>query len=384
MRRSALVLFGLTAACRGEGPPETSTLGAGPGSTSVISGSSGTGAGHTSSTAGVSSGTASTSTSSPSTSEASEASAASGSVTENATTFDVGWDKDFGDTTPAGCQGKIDFLFVLSEHGTLKDEHAELAAAFPKWIETIESKFESFDVHVMVVGSDDVWGRSACNSWCEDGCVYGDGCCPWFNPEKDGQMCCGEEEYPCEMMGLLTTCDWTMGAGTVFPAGNDASNKPCKFAGGHRYMTSEEPDLAEAFLCAARVGWGGYNRGGDALMQAISSSLNGPGGCNEGFLRDDALLMVTFLAPGGDDSKTFPYQWEWYDAVVEAKHGDPGSVIALSLSNVECPKIYDEPCQFAKLFPHHVIGDCCDEPYAPAFDEATDLVEVACEAFIPQ
>jgi len=55
-------------------------------------------------------------------------------------------------------------------------------------------------------------------------------------------------------------------------------------------MTSEEPDLAAAFTCAARVGWGGYNRGGDALMQAISPSINGPGGCNEGFLRDEKPL----------------------------------------------------------------------------------------------
>ena len=314
-----------------------------------------------------------------------EVSAASDTVSATTLVHDVGWDKDIGDATPAGCQGKIDFLFVMSEHGTLKKAHPGLAAAFPKWIETIESKFESFDVHVMVVGSDDIWGRTHCNSWCEDGCVYGDACCPWSDPENNGQMCCGEEDYPCELMGLLTDCDWTMGAGTVFPAGNDASNELCKFVGGHRYMTSAEPDLAEAFTCAARVGWGGYNRGGDALMAAISPALNGPGGCNEGFLRDDALLMITFLAPGSDQSKTFPYPWQWYDAVVEAKHGDPGSVIALSLSNgkVECPENWDTPCEFAKMFPYHVIGDN-DGPYASAFDEATDLVEAACEVFIPQ
>ena len=71
-----------------------------------------------------------------------------GSDTDSATTLvhDVGWDNDIGDTTPPGCQGKIDFLFVMSEHGTLKEAHPGLAAAFPKWVETIESKFESFDV----------------------------------------------------------------------------------------------------------------------------------------------------------------------------------------------------------------------------------------------
>jgi len=376
----------LAAGCSGEAAPPTSTgevlpsistSGGSSMSTSSTAGTSGTSSGASSGAS-----TASTSTSSPSTSEAS---AASGSVTENATTFDVGWDKDFDDPTPAGCQGKIDFLFVLSEHGTLKDEHAELAVAFPKWIETIESKFESFDVHIMVVGSDEFWGGYWCNESCEQQCMYGDECCSLNVPPGDqGELCCQIEDFPCSLMNLVTACDETLGAGVVFPAGQEASNEPCKFVGGHRYMTSEEPDLAEAFTCAARLGWGGYNRGGDALMQAISPSLNGPGGCNEGFLRDDALLMITWLAPGFDDSKNVVYQWEWYDAVVEAKHGDPGSVIALSLSNIECPKIHDEPCQFAKLFPHHVIGDCCDEPYAPAFDEATDLVEAACEAFIPQ
>ena len=148
-------------------------------------------------------------------------------------------------------------------------------------------------------------------------------------------------------------------------------------------MIKEQPNLAEAFTCAAKVGTSGYNRLGDALVRAVSPTLNEPGGCNEGFLRDDALLVITMLAPGSDDSQTIVYPWEWYDAVVEAKHGDPGSVIALSLSNEKCPKFFDTPCEFVKMFPHHVIGDN-DGPFAPAFDEATDLIEVACEAFIPQ
>jgi len=355
-----------------------------PGSTGEVvpsaSSDGGTAASSTGTLSTSSAGTSSTSSTSTTTTSSSTSDASAASDSQGSTTL---WDSDVGDTKPVGCQGKIDFLFVLSEHGTLKDYHSGLAEAFPKWIETIESKFESFDVHIMVVSSDDIWGGSGCISWCEEGCVVGNACCPWSDPENDGQMCCGAEDFPCDLMGLLTSCDWTLGAGTVFPTGNDASNEPCKFVGGHRYMTSEEPDLAEAFMCAARVGWGGYNRGGDALMQAISPELNGPGGCNEGFLRDDALLMITWLAPGFDSSKKTIYPWEWYDAVVEAKHGDPNSVIALSISNVLCPKLDDYPCQFTTMFPHHVIGDNYG-PFAPAFDEATDLVEEACAAIIPQ
>ena len=364
------------AGCSGEQSPPGSTGHVLP-STSTSSSGSSTG---TPGTLGSSSDGTSSTSSAPTSSPPSTSEASTGSDSEASTTL---WDTDAGDTKPAGCQGKIDFLFVLSEHFTLKDEHAGLAEAFPKWIETIESKFESYDFHVMVVGSDDIWGRTPCNEKCEQGCMYGDDCCSLEDPNKAGQVCCGIDGYPCALMNLVTACDETMGAGTVFPAGNEATNEPCKFVGGHRYMTSEEPDLAKSFMCAARVGWGGYNRGGDALMQAISPELNEPGGCNEGFLRDDALLMITWLAPGGDDSKSTIYPWEWYDAVVEAKGGDPHSVITLSLSNDLCPKLDDYPCQFTTMFPYHVIGDN-DGPFAPAFDEATDLVEEACAELIPQ
>ena len=36
---------------------------------------------------------------------------------------------------------------------------------------------------------------------------------------------------------------------------------------------------------------------GDALVAAMSPQLDQFGACNEGFIRDDALLMVTIIAP---------------------------------------------------------------------------------------
>ena len=36
------------------------------------------------------------------------------------------------------------------------------------------------------------------------------------------------------------------------------------------------------------------------------------------------------------------------------------------------------------MFEHHVIVEIDEPDYGPAFDEATDLVAVACEDFIPQ
>jgi len=72
---------------------------------------------------------------------------------------------------------------------------------------------------------------------------------------------------------------------------------------------------------------------GQALTAAVQSPINGKGACNDGFLRDDALLMVTFIATNGDikgwDSEGTPA--EWAQAVLDAKHGDDKSVVMLNI-----------------------------------------------------
>ncbi|MBK8262586.1 MAG: hypothetical protein IPK80_14785 [Nannocystis sp.] len=59
------------------------------------------------------------------------------SPTTDATTliYDVGpdtTDSDTADTKPPGCKGKIDFLFVISRHGSMKSAQEQLIAAFPE------------------------------------------------------------------------------------------------------------------------------------------------------------------------------------------------------------------------------------------------------------
>src|SRR5690606_25191702 len=138
-----------------------------------------------------------------------------------ATTFvhDVGSDKDVGTGTPEGCKGKIDFLFVISRAGNMGVIQAQLIDAFPKFISTITSKFADFDHHIMVVDTDSVWGMPwNCTVVCPDlSCKKGDPCCPDQNPK--GNLCCAEPAYPCGDLDLVTACDETLGAGTVFNAG---------------------------------------------------------------------------------------------------------------------------------------------------------------------
>ncbi|HRI06232.1 MAG TPA: hypothetical protein PKW35_00375, partial [Nannocystaceae bacterium] len=215
--------------------------------------------------------------------------------------LDVGTDKDVGDNKPPGCKGKIDFLFVIARDGTMQKVQDKLIAAFPKFIETIEAKFADFDFHIMVVDGDKEWGLSYCTDDCPVlDCKVGQPCCPGVAcpacdpPINVGDLCCGVPDYPCNLLDQVATCDKTIGAGNVFAAGGYASNKPCSIAGGRRYLTKDQPNLAQTFACVAKLGVSGYDLLGEAFVAAMHPTINAPGGCNAGFLRDDALLMVTF------------------------------------------------------------------------------------------
>ena len=346
---------------------------------SAMSGSSGTSAGYT--TGGSSIDTDGTSTTT-STTPTDVSTGSSSAPTSSSPTHDVGSDGDVGSNTPLGCQGKIDFLFVMSRSNLLDDVQEQLVASLPLFIDTIAAKFADFDYHIMVVDGSETWGSKVCNAACPDllTCMRGDPCCPVAYP-KDAP-CCPAAEYPCDQVDLVTECDNTIGAGLIFPAGTLASNKLCKIESGKRYITKGQSNLSETFSCIARAGVSGGELVAEALVHAVGPELNAPGGCNDGFLRDDALLMVTMLTSGSDNNSPGTPK-EWYEAVVAAKGGDPKAIVMLLLANPLCPD-FDEPCKMAEMFPYWHVVDGDAEDYGPGFDTATDLVEAACEELIPQ
>ena len=59
----------------------------------------------------------------------------------------------------------------------------------------------------------------------------------WCNEKCTPQGCPGVEYFPCDLVDTVTECDQTLGAGTVFPAGGYAANKPCGVADGRRFLT---------------------------------------------------------------------------------------------------------------------------------------------------
>ncbi len=288
------------------------------------------------------------------------------STSADATTLvlDVGSDHDGGPLQPVGCKGKIDFLFVISRYNGMKYFQDQLLAAFPAFIDTIESKFVDFDYHIMVVDGDDTWGLSTCDEKCPEQCV---------------------PDYPCDY--TPTTCDTTMGAGVVFPAAYGATNALCPIAGGRRYMAKGQADLKGTFSCAARLGHSGDDLIGEALTAAMLLKKFDPGECNTGFLRDDALLMITLMSNTYDDpelnSKGTPGGWT--AAVREAKGGDLNSVVLLNIGDTTVPGCHEDDrlCQMVKLFPYALNREFTGKDYGAYFTEATSLVEKACEEFIP-
>ncbi len=293
---------------------------------------------------------------------------------------------DFGNDSPVGCKGKIDFLFVISRASNMQYRQAQLAAAFPQFIDTIQSKFADFDYHIMVVTGDDGWGNEVCTDVCPTPtCKVGEPCCGWYHQDWKGTPCCGVPEYPCQDLDLVTQCDRTWGAGEVFPAGVDGEpNEMCPIDGGRRYLVNGQSNLEETFACVATVGASGYDLLGQALTAAMQSNINDPGGCNNGFLRKDALLMVTFISINPDEvsqSKGTPA--EWAQAVIDAKKGDDKSVVMLNIGGIADCKPYDRICQLVQMFPYHHLTNSLAADYGPAFVEAASLIDTACAGFTP-
>ena len=274
-----------------------------------------------------------------------------------------------------GCQA-IDFLFVIDNSGSMGDNQANLIASFPGFIQKIQETIADVDsYHIMVVDTDSYWNS------CTVECAFFPGLCSF-----GGVNGCN---------GAPSICDETLGAGVTFPLGDDASNQYCNLTGGQRYITPQEPLnlLPERFTCIASVGTSGDGSEQQmaALTAAVSDGLNGPGGCNTGFLRDDAVLVVTIITDE-EDSSSPGTPAGWYQNVVAAKNGDGSGVVMLGLindtdaGNPVCPADSGDPAkirEFIQMFPNQITGSVCEANYAPFFEQAVNLIDTTCDEFEP-
>lgn len=125
-------------------------------------------------------------------------------------------------------------------------------------------------------------------------------------------------------------------------------------------------------------------------MQAVGPTLNGPGGCNEGFLRHDAMLVVVMLA---DYSDVFsPGTPEGLAAgVIAAKSGYAEGIVVVGILGevdyMEGDQCGDDPDdrtrKFFESLPNNVLGSFCAPDIGVYLSEAVGVIQTACETFTP-
>jgi len=274
-----------------------------------------------------------------------------------------------------GCQ-KVDFLFVIDNSGSMGDEQDSLIASFPGFMQTIQTTLtDAQDYHILVTDTDAAWGGE-----CTILCDFFGGTCPDI------------PSYPCDT-GAPSVCDTTLGAGVTYPLGSDATNQPCAFSSGMRYMDTTQPDLSAAFQCAAKVGsdGDGNEKAMSAMVGALSEELALPGGCNEAFVRDDAILVVTLITDEEDKGSTGIPEG-WYANIIASKGGDATAIVMLGLINDAdqpaplCPAETEDAVKlrtFIDMFPNKIRGSVCEPSYNSFFEDAVALIDQTCDDFVP-
>ena len=327
----------------------------------------------TSSSGDTSTSTGSTSTSSSGSTSTGEDSASTAATT--AGTWDVGTSPDFEPTV--GCQGKIDFLFVISSHFEMTKYQDRLKAAFPVFVGLLGQELADFDYQIMVA---DAGGSALLGPKCYD-CELQCGAC---------QVPDCPEDYPC---GPFVECDITEGAGVTITANFDASNKRCELATEHRYITTADAaTLEESFTCIATLGAGPKTPvAAEVMVSALEPDLL-EGGCNDGFVRPDALLVVVVVQANQDNlSPGTPASW--YDTLVNVKGGNEEAVVVLVISDDSdlrggvCPDVglaANSLRWFAEAAAHGRFLSVCEGDYGFFFEQGAALALDQCAVLVPQ
>jgi len=269
----------------------------------------------------------------------------------------IGFDLGILPDAPAldlGCR-KVDFLFVVDDSGSMAANQAQLLASFPGFIDAMRDALAGVvdSYHVGVITSDAYSGNAP----------------------------------GCTAIGDLVTQT----------EGYNSSDQVCTpFADGNRFAT-ENDDLEEVFPCMAQVGTSGspIEQPVTALIASLDPSKSGPDGCNAGFLRDDAILVVVIVTDDPpydldvDDAHLTTDTSHWYGDVIAAKHGDPEAVVVIGFvpwMDISCVFGSESPnlIGFLQEFGEQgVLASVCEPDYGPIFAAAVETIVTTCENFDP-
>jgi hypothetical protein len=292
-----------------------------------------------------------------------------------------------GDGTTQGCHG-IDFLVIVDQSGSMDDEQINLAASFPGFLTTLQAAVSetATTFHVMVVDTD----SDSCEALCDAGgqaCLQNGEpilCKDWVKPDAN------------DCNSMLGAARITDGAGTL-----------CGIQGEQRFIISDQQEnLDSVFSCLGRQGTkgSGAEKPIQAMANALSPALLAPEGCNAGFLRRDAMLVMMVISDEDDDrvqasepgSDLEPR--DWYQAALAAKHGDPGAVMAVGLigdrdlpdpvcMELEGTTGADASPRLREFFSYFgrrgVTGSVCADNYTPFLDQLVAHIDMNCDDWIP-
>ncbi|HTV25087.1 MAG TPA: hypothetical protein VMG12_40615 [Polyangiaceae bacterium] len=260
-------------------------------------------------------------------------------------------------TEPRRC-AKVDFLYVIDNSPTMVDKQENLARSFIGFSRIVSQTLGTNDHHIMVIDTD---------------------------ANNAGDVLYGVDSAQCASK---------LGAGRrVGSEGED-----CSIEGNQRFVLDQQENLESTFSCLAKVGI--Y---GNAEELPIQAMLNATGGmdnetdeCNAGFLRDDAVLVVTIITDEDDeDSSGQPSTWKVN--LLRAKGGNEESVVVLGLiaDNHIPGGLLGGPCdefsgspsprleQFVRSFDLNAIGSVCAPDYSGFFAAAVSNIDTACDDFVP-
>lgn len=246
------------------------------------------------------------------------------------------------DDTSVDCD-RADFLFVIDDSPSMQTYQRKLVDSFPLFIAGVDEVVErGTDLHVGVITTDAYAG----------------------NPT------------PCDRLGGLV----------IQTRGAYSSRSLCgPYAEGANYMT-EQDDLAESFACAASVGTqGGQDETPAAAILAAVDPEGDAAACNQGFLRDDALLVVVILSDEPDGSDGDPRAWA--EELTRRKGGNREGIVVVSLldeRSTDCAagEAWCFPWRntlFTESFPNGYLGPI-DGDYGSIFGKAIDVVGSVCAA----
>ncbi|MEX1368965.1 MAG: hypothetical protein AB1Z98_37915 [Nannocystaceae bacterium] len=264
--------------------------------------------------------------------------------------FDLG---SLPDSPPndMGCT-KVDFLFVIDNSGSMSAQQVQLLNSFTGFIDAIQMSLEGTvdSYHVGVITSDA------------------------YTANAPG----------CQSLGALVT--QTQAGGVCTP-----------FADGNRFAT-EADDLDAVFPCIGQVG--AFGSGTElpvtATIEALSPALGAPGACNDGFLRDDAILVLVVLtddppfAGTMDDAHPMAPVATWNPAILAAKNDDPEALVVIGFvpwTDVSCVVFGIESpnlISFVQSFGDQgVIASICEPDFGPVFAQTVSTIVETCENFNP-